>query len=169
MNQDSKKIWSAVTIKPNQSRKAEANLSQQGFSYLAPKINVTKRQQNRFINKSELLFPGYIFVLINTDSSDVRKVQSTHGISNIIRVGNRIGEIPEPFIQTIKSSFVLNHNFHAETLAPGQQVKIIKGPFAGLIGKLSQVDTSARVKCLFNLISGEVSASALKEDLIAVY
>lgn len=169
MFQDNKKIWSAVSIKPNQAARAEANLNKQGFCYLAPKIDITKRKQNRFINKTELLFPGYIFILIDTDSDDVRKVQSTYGISNIVRVGTQIGEVPKPFIDTLQASFALNNRFNRKPLVPGQQVKIIKGPFAGLIGKLSQVDTSARVKCLFNLISGKVSASALKEDLIAVY
>ena len=70
MNQDNMKIWSVVSIKPNQMSKAEANLRNQNFTYLAPKIEISKRQQNRFISKTELLFPGYIFVLIDADGGD---------------------------------------------------------------------------------------------------
>ena len=166
--QDNRKIWSAVSLKPNQSVKAEANLSKQGFSCFAPKINVTKRQKNRFINKSELLFPGYIFVFINIGNSDVSKVQSTYGVSNIIRFGSKIGEVPMSFIDSLQKSFTQNSGLNSEILVPGQHVEIIKGPFAGLIGKLSQIDTSARVECLFNLVSGNIKASVLKENLITV-
>jgi len=163
------KIWSAVSLKPNQANKAEANLSQQGFNYICPKIKVTKRQKNKFINKTELLFPGYLFVEINIVNGDVRKVQSTYGVSSIIRFGSEIGIVPEAFMSALMTNSGFKNRLHIETLMSGQQVKITKGPFAGLIGKLSQVDTSTRVKCLFNLMSGNVNASVLKEDLIAVY
>jgi transcriptional antiterminator RfaH len=163
------KIWSAVSLKPNQANKAEANLSQQGFNYLCPKIKVTKRQKNKFINKTELLFPGYLFVEIDIVNGDVRKVQSTHGVSSIIRFGSKIGVVPEAFMSALLINSDFKNSLHTETLMSGQQVKITKGPFAGLIGKLSQVDTSTRVKCLFNLMSGNIIGSVLKEDLIAVY
>ena len=168
MSLQGNKIWSAVSLKPNQANKAEANLSQQGFNYICPKIKVTKRQKNKFINKTELLFPGYLFVEIDIVNGDVYKVLSTYGVSSIIRFGSEIGVVPEEFMSALLASSDLKNNLHAETLMPGRQVKITKGPLAGLIGKLSQVDTSTRVKCLFNLMSGNVIASVLKEDIIAV-
>ena len=167
--ENNKNIWSAVSLKPNQFKRAEANIKQQGFTFFAPKIKVTKRQKNRFINKTELLFPGYIFVQISTDSSDIRKLQSTYGVSNIIRSGSQVGAVPEPFIDALKANFALNDIIHSETLKLGQQVKITKGPFAGLIGELTQVESSTRVKCLLDLIWGKISASLLIEDLIVTY
>lgn len=168
MSSDSNKIWAAVSLKPNQSNKAESNLRQQGLNYLCPKIKVTKRLRNKFINKTELLFPGYLFVEINLDNGDVRKAQSTYGVSKIIRFGSQIGVVPDAFINDLLASSDFKNSLHKETLMPGQQVKIIKGPFIGLIGKLSKVDSSTRVKCLFNLISRNFSCSILKEDLIVV-
>lgn len=168
MNLESNKIWAAVSLKPNQSNKAEANLSQQGFNYLCPKIKVTKRKKDKFINKIELLFPGYLFVQIDLDSGDARKVQSTCGVSNIIKFGSQIGVVPNAFLSDLVASSDFKNSINLETLMPGQQIKITKGPFSGLIGKLSQVDTSTRVKCLFNLMSGTISTSILKEDLIVV-
>lgn len=169
MSSHGNKNWVAVCLKPNQSNKAEANLIQQGFNFLCPRIKVTKRQKNKFINKIELFFPGYLFVEIDIDSGDVRKVQSTYGVSNIIKFGSQIGVVPEAFICGLQSSSDFKNSIHTDTLIPGQQVKILKGPFAGLIGKLSQVDSSTRVRCLFNLMSGNINASVLKEDLISVH
>ena len=160
-------IWAAVSIKPNQIKKAEANLTQQGFIYLAPKIKVTRRNKNRFIQKTELLFPGYLFVHIDKNGCDSQKVNSTYGVSNILKVGNKIGIIPDAFINALQEDTFLKNTPHKKGLRPGQHVEIIKGPFTGLIGKLAQVDCGNRVKCLFNLISGNITASVLLEDIIA--
>ena len=168
MNRNAKKIWAAVSLKPNQTNKAEANLTQQGFPYIAPKIKVTKRQQNRFINKTELLFPGYIFVQIQAESDDARKLNSTYGISTIVRIGSRIGEIPDAFIHTIQNSSSFENSHSKEALLAGQKVELVKGPFAGLIGVLTRIDSTLRVKCLFDLISGKICASVLTEDIIAI-
>lgn len=62
-------------MKQEQANKAEADLTQQGFDFLALKIKVTKRQQNRFISRLDLFFPGYIFVHIDTTTDDARKVR----------------------------------------------------------------------------------------------
>jgi transcriptional antiterminator RfaH len=165
MNQDNMKIWSVVSIKPNQMSKAEANLRNQNFTYLAPKIEISKRQQNRFISKTELLFPGYIFVLIDADGGDDRILRSTYGISNIIRVGSKIGEVPKAFIDALKASFTVKNSENTETLTPGQKVKIIRGPFTGFIAELVSIDSSTRVKCLFDIISREVISSVLIKNM----
>ena len=160
------KRWAAVNVKPNQANKAEANLKRQGFDFYAPRIKVTKRQQNRFINWLDLFFPGYIFVHIDTTTDDARTVRSTYGISNIVRVGDRIGALPDAFIEEMRSRMHEMHNQASVDLAPGQKVEIARGPFAGLVADLIQVDANQRVKCLFDLISGKVSVSIAANDLI---
>ena len=162
------KIWAAVNVKPNQANKAEANLTQQGFDFLAPRINVTKRQQNRFINRLDLFFPGYIFVQIDTATDDAQKVRSTYGVSNIVRVGDRIGALPDAFIEAMRNSTHEIHNQASLDLTLGHKVEIARGPFAGLVAELIRIDANHRVKCLFDLISGKVSVLHAAEDLILV-
>jgi len=166
MRLSSDKIWAAVNVKPNQAKKAEANLMRQGLDILAPRIKITKRQQNRFIHRFDLFFPGYIFVHIDTTTDDARKVRSTYGVSNIVRVGDRIGALPDTFIEAIRSRTHEMHYQASVDLTPGQKVEIARGPFAGLVADLIQVDANQRVKCLFDLISGKVSVSLDANDLI---
>jgi len=162
------KIWAAVNVKPNQANKAEANLTQQGFDFFAPRIKVTKRQKNRFINRLDLFYPGYIFVHIDITTDDARKVRSTYGVSNIVRVGGRIGALPDAFIEAMRNCTQEIHNQASVDLIPGQKVEIARGPFAGLVAELISIDANHRVKCLFDLISGKVSVSLAPEDLILV-
>ena len=168
MHQKSKKKWVAVSIKPNQIQKAEANLSQQSFDYLAPKIKVTERQQNRFINRVNLVFPGYIFVQIDEETDDARKVGSTYGVSNIVRIGNRLGVVPDEFIDELKANFDEKKKGSVNAFSIGQKVEIVRGPFSGLVAKLIRFNSANRVKCLFDLISGKISASVSMNDLIGI-
>jgi transcriptional antiterminator RfaH len=166
MRLSSDKIWAAVNVKPNQANKAEANLMRQGLVIFAPRIKITKRQQNRFIHRFDLFFPGYIFVHIDTTTDDARKVRSTYGVSNIVRVGDNIGALPDAFIEAMRNSTHEMHNQASVDLTPGQKVEIVSGPFAGLVAELIKVDANQRVKCLFGLISGKVSVSLAANDLI---
>jgi len=168
MRLSSDKIWAAVNVKPNQAKKAEANLMRQGFDIFAPRIKITKRQQNRFIHRFDLFYPGYIFVQVNAASDDARRVRSTYGVSSIVRVGDRIGEIPDAFIAEMRSRTHEMHNQASVDLTPGQKVEIARGPFAGLVAELIRLDASQRVKCLFELMSGKVSISLDADDLIAI-
>lgn len=168
MNSDSNKIWATVSIKPNQTYIAEANLRRQEINFLAPKIKVTKRQHNRFINKINLLFPGYIFVHIDLSTDDQRKVQSTYGISHILKVGRQIGTLPKNFIEELKTAKVNVPETGAGALKPGDNIEIINGPFAGLIAKISKLNSQGRLKCLFNILEGKINVSIDAKDVMVI-
>ena len=168
MRLDSNKIWAAVNVKPNQANKVEANLMRQGLNFFTPRIKITKRQQNRFIHRFDLLFPGYMFVQIDTANEDARKLHSTYGVSSIVRVGNCIGALPDDFIEAMRNNTHEIHNKACIDLTPRQKVEITRGPFAGIVGELIRLDTSQRVKCLFELMSGKVSISLDKDHLVVI-
>ena len=165
MSSHSNKIWAAVSLKPNQTHKAELNLKMQQIDFLAPKLVVTKRQQNRFINKINLLFPGYGFVHIDLANDDQRRVQSTYGISKILKVGGQIGKLPENFIEEIKSAKLTAPKNYAGGLKPGDNVEIMCGPFSGRIAKIVKLDQQSRLKCLFNLLEGKINISINAENV----
>lgn len=107
-------------------------------------------------------------MLIDEETDDARKVRSTYGVSDIVRTGNRLGSVPDTFINEVRATLADNKNGSINSLAIGQKVEIVKGPFSGLIAELIQFNSETRVKCLFDLISGKVSASVLMGDLIGI-
>ena len=62
MNQSLDKKWFIAQIKPNSYDTAIQNLERQGFETFLPKMEITKRQKNKFLVKNVYVFPGYIFV-----------------------------------------------------------------------------------------------------------
>tara|TARA_E500000178_G_C16860045_1_gene679280 strand:+ start:462 stop:686 length:225 start_codon:yes stop_codon:yes gene_type:complete len=51
------------------------------------------------------------------------------------------------------------HNKVTQRILNPVRIEIISGPFAGLIGKIGELDSQNRVKWLFNILEGEVKKS----------
>ena len=77
--------WVVAQLKPNMLNKALNNLKLQSYECLAPMKSETIRSGQLFKKIKKLIFPGYIFVKIDPESADVRKVNSTLGISKLLR------------------------------------------------------------------------------------
>ncbi len=60
--------WYLIQFKPNSHRLAERNLLRQGFETFLPMQEVTRRKASRFVNDLRPLFPGYMFVSVNSVS-----------------------------------------------------------------------------------------------------
>ena len=145
--------WVAVQLKPNMLNKALKNLKQQSFEYLAPMRNETIRSGNIFKKIKKLLFPGYIFVKVDLETSDVTKINSTFGISRIVCFGSKkVGIIPDSFITDLKIIYKNTQIFKDRKLIPGDVVKWINGPFSGMLAKILKLDENGRLKILFQVL-----------------
>ena len=113
----------------------------------------------------DLFFPGFIFANIDSTACDARKMCSTYGVSNIVRVGDRIGVLPDAFIKEIANYTYEIKNQTSTELTPRQKVVIARGSFVGLITVLVNIDAKHRVKSLFDLIFEKISISLAAEYL----
>jgi transcriptional antiterminator RfaH len=160
-------IWAAAKVKPNQINRAELNLKNQGITYFAPKIKVTKRQATRFISKEQLFFPGYIFVRINLTGDDIRHVHATYGMGGVLmNHTNSPGVIPDAFIDTMMAHIHDGLLQSKPDFVPGQKLRIIHGPFAGLVAELIDSDADGRIRCLFDVLSGKIEARMNISDVM---
>ena len=99
--------WIVITIKPNQSKKAEANLNAQNIDCFFPKLEL--KQENKNIEKN--LFPGYAFVKIES-WDQLLPVSSTRGVARIISFSGKIPTMHKSIISEIKnklSSISISH------------------------------------------------------------
>ena len=144
--------WLVAQIKPNMLKKAILNLRLQSFQYFAPEYEETIRYGNCFKKVKKLLFPGYIFVRVNLEQNNYLAVNSTLGISTIIKKSNgKPGVVPNKFIEELKKN-ISNKSSLKTTLQPGSNIKFIKGPFTGYIGKILTLEKDNRIRILFNVI-----------------
>ena len=151
--------WIVAQIKPNMLHKAIHNLERQSFHSFAPQHLETIRSGEKFKNVKKLIFPGYIFIKTNLKNNNFRSINSTIGISRLIKKSNgEPGIIPNNFIDELKK-LTLNQSFLKKKMKAGTTVKLIKGPFNGYIGTILSLEKDNRIKVLFKVINDYHSLS----------
>jgi len=99
--------WIVVTLKPNQSKKAEENLMNQGFTTFFPKITYPINEKS--VTKD--LFSGYGFVRF-TKYENLLSINSTKGVSRVMRINDSIAKLADSVIENIKQQLSnLNSQF----------------------------------------------------------
>jgi len=93
--------WIVITIKPNQSKKAENNLIAQNIDCFFPKLDLKKNKKK--ITKN--LFPGYGFVKIN-GWNQLPTVASTRGVSKVLSFNSKIPTLSSSIITSIQEKLV---------------------------------------------------------------
>ena len=132
------KLWYLVQFKPNSHRVAELNLKRQGFETFIPFQEVSKRRFSRFVSSITPLFPGYMFVSFNPKEALWVKIRSTIGVLRLFMVGDRPKDVPSYIIHGL----MLNCDQSGKMLAAkpfgkGDDVRIVRGPFAKFLAKLA--------------------------------
>ena len=155
MNQYLDKKWYIAQIKPNSYNLAIQNLERQGFKTFLPKMEITQRQENKFLVKNVYVFPGYIFVCSDPHIITWTKINSTYGVSKILSFNNKPAEIPSHLIKNLKIRYGTNSNpTPKEKLQIGDCIKFYSGPFTDLIGKIESIDENKRIWVLLEAMGG---------------
>jgi transcription antitermination factor NusG len=58
------------------------------------------------------------------------------------------------------------HLQRADRLAVGEQVRLLSGPFADMVGRLARLDGGGRVQVLLRLLGGEVAVTVARAALM---
>ena len=155
MNKSLDKKWFIAQIKPNSYHSATQNLERQGFETFLPKMEITQRQENKFLVKNVYVFPGYMFVCFDQHTNIWTKINSTYGVSKILAFNKKPSEISSDLILELKNRYEINSNpTQKEKLQKGNSIKFYTGLFADLIAKVESVDEKKRIWILLEAMGG---------------
>ena len=152
--------WVLAQVKPGGFDLARRNLERQGFETFMPMQMVTGRRATRFQSKLRPLFPGYLFVATDGDAAAWRPLNSTYGVARLVRFdAHRPARIPAAFIDGLKARTDAAGVLHSvRDLTPGDQVRVVQGPFANTLGRILAAPDRDRVVILLELMGQEVRA-----------
>jgi transcriptional antiterminator RfaH len=120
--------WFLIYTKPRQEQCAKDNLERQSYECFLPLISVQKIKLGKCVEAEECLFPRYLFIHLIVGVSNFSPIRSTKGVSHLVRFAGIPTQVPDYLIEALRSRPV-----QQETLfSPGDQLKAIAGPFAGL-------------------------------------
>ena len=155
MSKGLEKKWMIVQIKPNSYDLAIQNLERQGFETFLPRMETTIKKENKFLNKNVIVFPGYMFVGLNSEIINWTKINNTYGVSKVLVFNKKPSEIPHDLIIALKNRYEANiYPKLKESLEKGDIIKFNTGPFIDLIAKIENVDGTNRIWVLLEVMGG---------------
>jgi transcriptional antiterminator RfaH len=101
------------------------------------------------------LFPRYLFIQLGqgAQSQSWAPIRSTRGVSRLVSFGNEPAKVPGELVECLQlrdleRACTIKPAFH-----PGDEVRILEGPFAGLEAVYQMKDGEGRVMVLIELMS----------------
>ena len=158
--------WYLIQFKPNSHGIAERNLQRQGFDTFLPIQETVRRKASRFVNDLKPLFPGYMFVKVNSELAQWRKINSTIGVCRLLSFEGRPKPLPVQLISGLmlrceRSGKILP----PKTLSEGDRVELLTGPFANFIANVDMIDPEQRIWVLIDFM-GRSARTQVTSDQI---
>lgn len=131
---DNNKGWYLINSKPRQELRAEEHLKNQEINCILPLIEMEKIIRGKRQSISEPLFPGYLFVELQTNGRDWSKIRSTRGVRDFVRFGGVPGRVPDSVLEHLQILDITNTSIETNAPKTGDKVVITDGPFKDLEG-----------------------------------
>lgn len=140
--------WLAAYVKMHHEKRVRERLSELGIENFLPVQTEVRQWSDRKKRVEQVLIPMMIFVHVDTEEQ--RTVLTHPSVLRylVLRGEHAPAEIPEE--QMNRFRFMLDFSdqpvsFNTAGLQPGEKVKVIKGPLAGLEGEFVTVDGKSNV------------------------
>lgn len=144
--------WYVLKSKPRQELRALQELRNQQFEVFLPQLPVEKLQSGKTVLVSEPLFPGYVFISLNTIDSNWRVLRSTRGVSHLLSFGDTPATVPDAVIHFLQQRTDPATTEVRRYLQPQTQVVIVDGPFRNLEALFLEYDGERRAFLLLELL-----------------
>lgn len=164
MQATNEKRWYLVQCKPKQDFRALEHLQHQGYECLLPTHQIERLRNGRWTHQEEPLFPGYLFIELDTFQDNWMPIRSTRGVSQIVRFGANPLPVPISIITRLRDrSELIEHE-----LQPGDRVIIEQAGSQGLEAVFLTKDGTERVILLMNILQREVKVSVSLDGISRV-
>jgi transcriptional antiterminator RfaH len=157
-------FWAAAQLQPQRDGLALHCLRQAGFETYCPRLREQRTAHGRKVVRTPLLFPGYLFVLIELQWSRARW---SPGVVRLVLNGAAPAAVPDGVIAQLKEREVKGlielprpPKFH-----PGDRVRVLHGPLAGHIGLYAGMKPHERVEVLLAIL-GATQKVTLSADAV---
>ncbi len=135
--------WYAMYTKPRSEFAAARQISSEGVEFYLPTVTVVKQWSDRKKKVTEPLFRSYIFVYCN-EKERLRIVQK-EAIVKTVSFRGKLSVIPDWQIESLKKTLENADKFDLSDIPKvGQRVKVMEGPFAGVIGTVYERENNER-------------------------
>jgi transcriptional antiterminator NusG len=158
--------WFAVRTRSRQEKSAAALLETLGVPHFLPLTSEIRQWSDREQVVKVPLFTGYLFVRISLAREGRLQVLKTPGVIGF--VGNQSGplSIPDQQIEDIRT--VLENRVECRVhplLNEGDHVRVMRGPLAGVEGRIIRSNSSVRLAISIEMIHRTLLVNVSQNDV----
>jgi transcription antitermination factor NusG len=164
--------WYVVQAHPRKERFVRDRILEMDREAFLPLV--AERTTPRRTQASASLFPGYLFARLSAGQGDFPRVRWARGVRRLLGHGDRPVPVDEKLIKILRNRVDRHGRMRMDrVLRGGARVRIVDGPFAGLVGVLDRRVASPedRVHVLLDLFHRltrvELEARALRGEATA--
>lgn len=158
------KQWYLLYCKSGNETRAQANLENQGITSFFPLFNKEKLRKGKKRASQEPLFPNYLFVYLDVAEANFNAIRSTRGVIDFVKAGANYVRVPDNVIHSLQAS-QQNFSYTEQLFQQGQELEVLRGPFAGLTGIFQCEDGLERSILMIRLLSSQQKVSVDNKDL----
>lgn len=154
------KQWYVVYTKPREDARAQEHLTNQGYDTFRPMLKHHRLVKGGQKTVLESLFPRYIFIELDQETSNWSRLRSTRGVTSVVSFNQEPAIVDDRFVSELKQKLnadnVLDQTAQQQSLfKAGQQVEIIEGSFYGLHAIVKAQTSEERVVVLLNMLGAQ--------------
>lgn len=124
------------------------------FEIIVPMRDIVTINKGKKRQKKEKVFPGYILVRMILDNDSWIVVRTTQGITGFVGAGTKPTAISDKEVQAIMKFVRQEQPKFKAKFSVGEAVKVTDGPFADMVGTISQIDEDKGKVTVLVLIFG---------------
>lgn len=164
--------WYVVQTQARKEQLAAQHLQRQGFATFCPLRSRPPARTKGAARPSEPLFPCYLFLSLDVESTQWRSVNGTIGVVRLIALGAGRAALPTPvpdgLIELLQSRCDERGEFAFKAeFKPGDRVRIIGGPFDDLCGTLETAGPAERAVIMLDFMARQTRVAVPAGHLIA--
>ena len=160
--------WFAVQTHANHEHKALHHLGNQGFVSFLPMyrraIKSSKGGGKSFGRAA--FFPCYIFVEFDPRRDRWLSVNNTIGVKSLVMQGEKPLPVPHGVVEQLQAMTDDRGYLRlGADLGVGDDVRVMDGPFAEMMGRIERLDGKHRVQILIEMIHGRMAVSMPRDKV----
>ncbi|MFL9824362.1 transcription termination/antitermination protein NusG [Rhodoplanes sp. SY1] len=176
LTDDDDLVWGCVQTVGGREALCASEIVRAGLSAYWPRFTVARRSNHtsgtREVRRS--LFPGYVFAGWPAARPQAwRIIRTVPGQRRVLEAAyDRPAVIDRAFLAALVGhEYELAHNLGAARkafgIAPGDPVRLVTGPFAGLWARLVSLDDTGRIAVLLDILGGPTLVKGLTTDQVS--
>jgi len=149
--------WYVVNTQPQKEERVREHLLRQGFDVYLPLWLKRRSHARRIEWMPAPLFPRYLFVGFDIETTRWRAIHSTIGVSHLVSNSYLPRPMPDGIVEQIRAREAESGLIEIKPVfSKGQPVIVGEGPFLEQTGLFECMNDAERVIILLNLLGREV-------------